>query len=158
MLHHCKICANMLFVGRSLELTVGGVAFLDPTESDYSDSGNTDAYIDSSTDLGKKVQELEDSSKTKRPSPTVYPLSPLTSSTDEEFGGRNLSQSAVRSSDHKHKPARILSMSAAKIATWDPESTVLDSKTLQTFIKSYPSGNVWYIDKEGYFSSLEQKQ
>lgn len=104
------------------------------------------------------MQEVEDPSQTKRPSPTTYPLSPLLSSTDEEFDSRNLSQSAVRSSDDKHKPAKILSMSAAKIAAWDPEATVLDSKTLQAFIKSYPAGNVWYMDQEGYFSSLEQKQ
>ncbi|CAG8982727.1 hypothetical protein HYALB_00001008 [Hymenoscyphus albidus] len=128
----------------SLELNVGGVVFLNHTESDYSDNAYNDAYIDNSTDLGKKVQKIEDS----------YAKAPPSTS----FGGESLSQFAVRSSTDKHKPAKILSMSAAKIAAWDPESTVLDSKTLQTFIKTYPNGNVWYMDEEGYFTSLEQNQ
>ncbi|CAG8950652.1 hypothetical protein HYFRA_00002862 [Hymenoscyphus fraxineus] len=136
---------NMLiYIYRSLELNVGGVVFLDPTESDYSDNAYNDAYVDNSTDLGKKVQKIEDSYATAPPSTS--------------FGGESLSQFAVRSSTDKHKPAKILSMSAAKIAAWDPESTVLDSKTLQTFIKAYPNGNVWYMDEEGYFTSLEQNQ
>jgi hypothetical protein len=47
-------------------------------------------------------------------------------------------------------------MSAAKIATWGPQSNVLDAKTLQSLTNSYPKGNVWYFDDSGYFSSLEQ--
>lgn len=31
---------------------------------------------------------------------------------------------------------------------------MLDGKTLQFLLNSYPKGNVWYIDEEGYFSSL----
>jgi hypothetical protein len=47
-------------------------------------------------------------------------------------------------------------MAAAEVATWDHKSRVLDGKTLQSLITSYPKGNVWYIDDGGYFSSLQQ--
>jgi hypothetical protein len=33
---------------------------------------------------------------------------------------------------------------------------MLDGKTLQSLLNSYPKGNVWYIDDEGFFSSLDQ--
>jgi hypothetical protein len=56
-----------------------------------------------------------------------------------------------------HKPSKVLAMSAATTATWDPQSRVLDAKTLQSLINSYPKGNVWYMDEDdGYFSSLDQ--
>ncbi|KAG9236744.1 M3EW, histidine kinase-group I protein [Amylocarpus encephaloides] len=129
----------------SLELQVGGVVFLDPTIG-HSEIGYADAY---SGFQGDGVEK-------RRPSSNDYfPNAKLTHSVYDEFGGV-LSQSTIRSSADKHKPAKVLSMSAAKIATWDPESRVLDGKTLQTFINSYPNGNIWYIDEGGYFSSLEQ--
>ena len=33
---------------------------------------------------------------------------------------------------------------------------MLDGKTLQSLLKTYPKGNVWYIDDKGFFSSLDQ--
>lgn len=33
---------------------------------------------------------------------------------------------------------------------------MLDGKTLQSLLNSYPKGNVWYIDDKGFFSSLDQ--
>ena len=47
-------------------------------------------------------------------------------------------------------------MSTAGTAIWDSNSISLSRKSLESLINSYPKGNVWYIDDEGYFSSLEQ--
>ncbi|EDN97608.1 hypothetical protein SS1G_12461 [Sclerotinia sclerotiorum 1980 UF-70] len=129
----------------SLELSVGGVVFLDTTTG-HSTAGNMDAYLDTSTDLGMEVKQAESRKSSvpngERPNYEDY--------------RRRLSQGTIRTSTDKHKPAKILSMSAAKVATWDSEAHVLDGKTIQSLINSYPKGNVWYIDDNGYFSSLEQ--
>jgi hypothetical protein len=132
----------------SLELTVGGVVFLDTTVG-YMEIGNIDAYLDPNTDLGTQVQQPDweenilEGHKQEYLRPTVQQ-------------SRHLSQGSIRSSEDKYKASKILSMSAAKTATWDPQSRVLDGNTLQLLINSYPKGNVWYLDDEGYFSSLEQ--
>ncbi|KAF7877649.1 hypothetical protein EAF04_001320 [Stromatinia cepivora] len=129
----------------SLELSVGGVVFLDTTAG-HTEAGNLDAYLDTSTDLGKEVKDAESRKLSvhieERPKYEDY--------------RRSLSQGTIRTSTDKHKSAKILSVSAAKVATWDSEAHVLDGKTLQSLINSYPKGNVWYIDDNGYFSSLEQ--
>jgi hypothetical protein len=132
----------------SLELTVGGVVFLD-TAVGYMETGNIDAYLDPDTDLGAQVQQSRQELNAQEGHKVDY-LRPAMQQ------GRHLSQGSVRSSEDKYKASKVLSMSAAKIATWDPQSRVLDGKTLQSLINSYPKGNVWYLDDEGYFSSLEQ--
>ncbi|TGO51750.1 hypothetical protein BCON_0155g00340 [Botryotinia convoluta] len=129
----------------SLELHVGGVVFLDTTNG-HTEVGNTDAYMDTSTDLGTEVKEAE-----LRRSPVQNEERPKY----EEYR-RKLSQGTIRTSTDKHKVAKVLSMSAAEVATWDSEAHVLDGKTLRSLMNSYPKGNVWYIDDNGYFSSLEQ--
>jgi hypothetical protein len=143
--------ANIL--RESLELVVGGVVFLDPTVG-YSETGHGEAYMDSSTDLGQYVQGQE-VAETRREK-----LDEETSRAEHmsNIDDLHLASSAIRSSVDKHRPAKVQSMSASNIATWDPQSRVLDSKTLQTLINTYPLGNVWYIDDEGYFQSLEQMQ
>ncbi|KAK6605722.1 hsp90-like protein [Botrytis cinerea] len=130
----------------SLELNVGGVVFLDTTNG-HTEVGNMDAYMDTSTDLGTEVKEAE----IRRSSPVQDEERPKY----EEYR-RKLSQGTIRTSTDEHKVAKVLSMSAAKVATWDSNAHVLDGKTLQSLINSYPKGNVWYIDDNGYFSSLEQ--
>jgi hypothetical protein len=132
----------------SLELTVGGVVFLDTTVG-YMETGNVDAYLDPDTDLGAQVQQSGRELTTQEGHKADY-LRPALQQC------RHLSQGSIRSSEDKYKASKVLSMSAAKIATWDPQSRVLDGKTLQSLINSYPKGNVWYLDDEGYFSSLEQ--
>ncbi|KAF7901974.1 uncharacterized protein EAF01_007272 [Botrytis porri] len=129
----------------SLELNVGGVVFLDTTNN-HTEVGNMDAYMDTSTDLGTEVKEAE---LRRSPAQNEGRLK------YEEYR-RKLSQGTIRTSTDVHKVAKILSMSAAKLATWDSEAHVLDGKTLRSLINSYPKGNVWYIDDNGYFSSLEQ--
>ena len=42
------------------------------------------------------------------------------------------------------------------IATADLDSSMLDGKSLQALLHSYPKGNVWYIDNDGFYSSLDQ--
>ncbi|KAI9646302.1 hypothetical protein NHQ30_005743 [Ciborinia camelliae] len=130
----------------SLELNVGGVVFLDTTAG-HTEAGIKDAYLDTTTDLGTEVKEVESrrslNHEEERPKYEEYQ--------------RRLSQGTLRTSTYKHKAAKVLSMSAAKVATWDSEAHVLDGKTLQSLINSYPKGNVWYVDPDNcYFSSLEQ--
>jgi hypothetical protein len=137
----------------SLELAVGGVVFLDPTGG-YTGAGHTEAYMDSATNLGQHVQGQEAAEVKRTSFHEETSRAELLSNIDD----LHLAASAVRSSVDKHKPAKIQSMSASNIATWDPQSKSLDSKTLQTLINSYPHGNVWYIDDEGFFQSLEQMQ
>lgn len=128
----------------SLELTAGGVVFLD-TAISYSDIGDTDGYSAGiELNEGKNFNSIVDG----EPGP------PLTRPGDKD--GRKLSRQSVRTSDDQHKSTKVLAMSAAPIATWDHKTRVLDGKTLQMLISSYPKGNIWYIDDEGYFSSLEQ--
>jgi hypothetical protein len=138
---------------QSLELVVGGVVFLDPTVS-YSETGHNEAYLDPSTDLGHHVQEQEAAEKRRNSLNEETSRAEYMSNIDD----LRHASSAVRNSVGKHKPAKVQSMSASNIATWDPDSKVLDSKTLQTLISSYPNGNVWYIDDDGFFQSLEQIQ
>jgi hypothetical protein len=137
----------------SLELIVGGVAFLD-TAVGYTDTDNIDAYLDKTTDLGSLFHRKAHGEK-GRQRLSESSLRPMLYIGD---GGtnRHLSQGSIRDSTDKHKASKILAMSAAKIATWGQSRAVLDAETLQTFINSYPKGNVWYIDDEGYFSSLDQ--
>ena len=118
----------------SLELNVGGVVFLDTTNG-HTEVGNMDAYMDTSTDLGTEVKEAE----IRRSSPVQDEERPKY----EEYR-RKLSQGTIRTSTDEHKVAKVLSMSAAKVATWDSNAHVLDGKTLQSLINSYPKGNVWY--------------
>lgn len=117
----------------SLELVVGGVVFLDTT-SGHDEAGNIDAYLDTSTDLGTEVKEVE----SRRAAAHNGEQS------NHESYRRRLSQGVIRTSKDKYKPAKILSMSTAKVATWDADAHVLDGKTLQSLINSYPKGNIWY--------------
>jgi len=137
----------------SLELVVGGVVFLD-TASGYSDNETTDAYPEKSTGISARSHtKIEDENLPENIKEIKVPSGP-----HNNIGSKSrlLSSESTRSSDDKHKATKVLAMSAAKIATWDPESNVLDAKTLQSFIHSYPKGNVWYVDEQGYFSSLDQ--
>lgn len=118
----------------SLELNVGGVVFLDTTAG-YTEVGNVDAYLDTTTDLGTEVKEAESrKSSVNGENRPKY-----------EADRRRLSQATLRTSTDTHKAAKILSVSTAKVATWDSEAHVLDGKTLQSLINSYPKGNVWYV-------------
>lgn len=126
----------------SLELTTGGVVFLD-TAIGYTDSGESVVYT-------HEIESTEEEGILENGAAT-----PSFSRHNENIG-RYLSKHSVRNSTDKHKPAKIQAMSAADVATWDHKSKVLDGKTLHSFITSYPKGNVWYIDDEGFFASLEQ--
>lgn len=137
----------------SLELVVGGVVFLD-TAMSYLDTDVTDAYLDRSTDIGAQVHETSCEEK-GHPNSEENKIS-LKIPCQPGNLSRHFSSESTRSSDDKHKASKVLAMSAAKIATWDTSSNVLDAKTLQSLIRSYPKGNLWYIDEEGYFSSLDQ--
>ncbi|RDW78466.1 hypothetical protein BP5796_06318 [Coleophoma crateriformis] len=143
----------------SLELEVGGVVFLDTTEG-YTDTINADAYFDSETILGTQVEEIEPekvdlkaSQQTSNDHLTVRP----TLDTKPEDDERYLSQGSVRSATDKYQAAKVQAISTGESDAWAPDTKV-DGKTLQTFLNSYPKGNVWYIDQDGFFSSLADGQ
>jgi hypothetical protein len=142
-----------LLTPRSPSLTSGGVVFLDPATG-YLENNNTNAYADTTTDPGTQVESTNREKKGCQSS-NASQLRPNLSQ-DRQLAARHLSQGSIRSSADKYKASKILAMSSGKTATWNSNSRTLDAKTLQSFIKSYPQGNLWYIDDEGYFSSLEQ--
>jgi hypothetical protein len=121
----------------SLELTAGGVVFLDTTEG-YTEAGITDAYNDPGTDLGTEVKEV----KSQETSPNTKYDPEMAGPAYQDFKAR-LYSSSPRASTRRHRAAKVLSISTAKVATWDEDAHVLDSKSLQTLINSYPKGNVW---------------
>ena len=64
--------------------------------------------------------------------------------------------SQLRSFNDQYEPAKVLAMSVSKNAQWRSSTKMPDGKTLQSLIRRYPKGNIWYLDDKGYFSSLEQ--
>lgn len=138
----------------SLELNVGGVVFLD-TAIGYSEIENTDAYLDRSTDVGASVQDIVSQDQ------DVHQRTNANGSQRRRSQGqidlsKHFSKQTTRTSVDKHRAAKILAVSTADAAKLDSDSSVIDTKSLQAMVGSYPKGNVWYIDQEGYFSSLEQ--
>ena len=124
----------------SLEIGIGGVIFFD-TAVGFREAGVTNAHTEPKTDLGAQFQDTQDADRqsSRHPAETNRPL-------DSQYQGQ------VRNSEDQGQAVGVLAASVAKVAKWEP----LDGKTLQSLLKSYPQGNVWYYDKEGYFSSLEQ--
>lgn len=139
----------------SLELTVGGVVFLDMALG-YKQSGVADAYFDIRTDLGAEVADQKARINGEERPVLETNTQRINGQVQERSSRTGMSPDQVRGFEDHISPARVLAMSSAKITEWKPSENVLDAKTLQTFINTYPQGNVWYIDDEGYFSSLDQ--
>ncbi|KAG4441077.1 hypothetical protein IFR05_003431 [Cadophora sp. M221] len=133
----------------SLELSAGGVVFLD-TAVGYSEIGNLDAYGDNNTEIGATVTDFvkhEERVEVNGHQATLQ---------DNDVLAKKLSKRTTRRSSAKYKASKVLAMSSAGDASLNSDSHLLDTKTLQSLVASYPKGNLWYIDEEGYFSSLEQ--
>lgn len=124
----------------SLEIHTGGVIFSD-TAVGFSEAGITDAYTDPKTDLGAQFNDPSTAN-----SQTPHPHSDTQSPPQQAYQGQ------VRSSEDQTQAVGVLATSVLKAAEWEP----VDGKTLQSLLNSYPRGNVWYYDEDGYFSSLEQ--
>jgi hypothetical protein len=137
----------------SLELTSGGVVFLDPAIGSI-ENDNISAYADSTTYLGTQTERTYREEKWRQVSDENQ-LKPRYSQ-DSQPGGRHLSVGATRSSTDKHKASKILAVSYGGSEITKSQPPTLDTKTLQSLINFYPQGNVWYLDDGGYFSSLEQ--
>lgn len=131
----------------SLELVVGGVVFLD-TAIGYSDK----SYEESDSGLGNEANRDTASIQLQNENEALR----LSSSSSNRIIEKRFSQGFTRDATDKHQASKIQAMSAAEVATWDPESRILEGKTLQSFLSSYPKGNIWYIDEDGYFLALEQ--
>jgi len=139
-----------LILRQSLELNSGGVVFLDTTVG-YTAAGSIDAYLDETTILG--AQYLQTKNKQSQHDSEIRNA---TLSQPVHEIGENLSRRSIQSSTEKHKASKVQAISAAEIATSDLDSSMLDGKTLQSLLNSYPKGNVWYMDDKGFFSSLDQ--
>jgi hypothetical protein len=136
----------------SLELNGGGVLFLD-TALGSKDAAAMNDYFDPSTySESENEGPLSAESKTLLGSALKVPV--LTTTGIAPRGGSSPGQ--VRSFNDQFKPAKILAMSVSENAHLGPSIKVPDGKTLQNLISTYPKGNIWYIDDEGYFSSIEQ--
>ncbi|CZS95843.1 related to nik-1 protein (Os-1p protein) [Rhynchosporium graminicola] len=138
--------ANIL--RESLELTAGGVVFLD-TAAGYTEI-ETDAYADKDTEIGATVNEFVKHERRLNASDQDF------SPEENDAFAKKLSRRTTRRASDRYKASKVLAKSTAGSVTWDSDSHILDTKTLQTLVASYPKGNMWYIDDEGYFSSLEQ--
>jgi signal transduction histidine kinase/CheY-like chemotaxis protein len=134
---------------QSLELKHGGVVFLD-TAVGYSEPKNDADYFELKSELeaiSEKTGDVEEeSSKRAGTDLSMTGIDPRTA----------ISPGQVRGYNDEYLPARVLALSASKGSYKNRHSKVLDGKTLQTFIDTYPKGNIWYIDQQGYFSSLDQ--
>jgi hypothetical protein len=139
-------------IRESLELTGGGVLFLD-TALGSKDAGASNDYFDLNTYAGAETEEsLSTESKTLFGSALEVPA--LTSAGAAARGGSSPGQ--VRSFNDQYQPAKILAISVSENTYWGSSIKAPDGKTLQGLISTYPKGNIWYIDDEGYFSSIEQ--
>lgn len=127
----------------SLELAAGGVVFLD-TALGYHEASLDDDYFS-----GKQAEERDVEFSV---SSSEFSSTQRLSSKGSSSLGYN-SPGHVRSLNDEVRPARVMAMSAT---AWTPGSNTLNGKTLQSLITAYPKGNIWYIDDNGFFSSLEQ--
>jgi hypothetical protein len=133
----------------SLELNGGGVLFLD-TALGSKDAGAINDYFDLIT-----YPETETKESISAESKTLFgSVLEVPALTPKDIAPRAGSQ--VRSFNDQYQPAKILAMSVSENAQWNPSTKTPDGKTLQNLINTYPKGNIWYIDDEGYFSSIEQ--
>lgn len=133
----------------SLELTAGGVVFLDTAIGPSEPKASTDYFdpiqpdLDSVTsgiggvDFENELSQANDLTMTG-----IDPKSTIPSG-------------QVRGFYDEYRPVRVPALSCSKNAY--RRSRALDGKTLQDFIDMYPKGNIWYIDEKGYFSSLDQE-
>ncbi|SLM37381.1 histidine kinase-group i protein [Lasallia pustulata] len=124
----------------SFEIQTGGIIFFDAAVG-FSEAGITDAYADPKTDIGAQFKDAASGNgQTPQNRGGMHP--PL----QMAYHGR------VRRSDDQGQAVGTLAASVAKGVNWKP----VDGKTLQSLLNSYPRGNVWYYDEDGYFLSLEQ--
>lgn len=136
----------------SLELGDGGVLFLD-TALGSKDPAAMNDYFDLSVYADAET-EKSPSGESKTLFSSALEVPALTSTGAALRGGSSPGQ--VRSFNDQYQPAKILAMSVSENAPWNASTRAPDGKTLQNLISTYPKGNIWYIDDEGYFSSIEQ--
>jgi len=128
----------------SLEITSGGVVFLDAT------SANTEVKkIPKNKSKGggsagfhhQKSVSHQASKETNRVIPSP---------------GSHLSQTLQRSSEDKLSTPKILAASVPKASYWEATAPSLNPQTLAELITQHTAGNVWSVDEEGTFSSFRE--
>jgi hypothetical protein len=132
----------------SLELTAGGVVFLDTAIGPSEPKASTDYFDPIQPDLDSVTSGVGG----------VEFENDLTPENDLTMTGidpkSTIPSGQVRGFYDEYRPVRVPALSCSKHAY--RRSRALDGKTLQDFIDMYPKGNIWYIDEKGYFSSLDQ--
>jgi hypothetical protein len=135
----------------SLELDAGGVVFLD-TAVGYAEPEERDSYFDFDSDVPGIMSNIGDNDESKCPQHRIRNLL-----TFPDNSNRNsISPGQVRGFHDQYRPAKVLAISASRGAYRNSSDDILNGKMLQSFINTYPKGNIWYIDNRGYFSSLDQ--
>lgn len=133
----------------SLELDVGGVILFDNA------GGITEAYLEETvTDLD--IDGVVESPTGLAPSCRLGGDGSLEPGPEIDM---QLSPKHERQSGDFHdqkQGARVLATATGKYSVGKETARPMNQKTLQSLVKSYPKGNVWYIDDEGFFPSLEQ--
>ncbi|KFY88457.1 hypothetical protein V500_06345 [Pseudogymnoascus sp. VKM F-4518 (FW-2643)] len=132
----------------SLELTAGGVVFLDTAIGPSEPKASTDYFDPIQPDLDSVTSgiggvDFEDELRPENDL-TMTGIDPKST----------IPSGQVRGFYDEYRPVRVPALSCSKHAY--RRSRALDGKTLQDFIDMYPKGNIWYIDEKGYFSSLDQ--
>jgi hypothetical protein len=140
----------------TLELTAGGVLFLDTTNGLRTPT----QYVDNvgfKNDPDGLTREFE---TTQVGPSSADPLS----SPDADLTQRGIDPENITPSNFKKpqppkfqeesRTTRPPTLSCSKHAYL--RSGIFDSETLSKFVNMYPKGNVWYIDGTGFFSSLDQ--
>lgn len=127
----------------SLDLTVGGVVFLD-TALGYRQSGVASAYFDVESDLGaataEQAQRIDgEKGQDEKDAPTVTQQKE-SKSKQADSNSASLSPRHVRGFDDHIKPAKVLAMSKAQTVQWETDAKVIDGMTLQSLLNTYPQG------------------
>lgn len=123
----------------SLEITTGGVVFLDTALA------NTEV---------KKLQPKQSKDGTSS-HPYTADLSD-DYSTESTSLGPHLSRALTRSFSDKYNTPKILAASIPKASNWKATAPSLNPQTLARLIAYHTTGNVWSIDEDGTFSSFRE--
>lgn len=133
----------------SLELDFGGTVVFDVA------AGATDAYFEENDEDIEATSENTNEHESKEPRLEV---SANSSESPGELPQVDQYQGQVRRFEDHQEAAGVLASSIGQKIERATAFGSLNRRSLQSLVKYYPNGNVWYIDDGGYFSSLEQTE
>jgi hypothetical protein len=122
----------------SLEITTGGVVFLDTALAN--------------TEVKKLLPKKSKQGTSSHP----YTADLDDSKTESSSPGPHLSRALTRSFEDKYNAPKILAASVPKASHWEAGAPSLNPQTLARLIAYHTTGNVWSIDEDGAFSSFRE--